>query len=221
MGWLRILTPGFEPTVFELPEGVVTLGRRADNPLCLAHETVSGRHCDLAEADGLLTILDHGSTNGTFIRGERTEQGTVAAGEVFQLGGVEMSYEVNAPPEVSAPAPEQALQAEAQSSSEAEPDHTTIYTQESASAPAANPVSTALKFSRGDHRPAESAEVVAPEAVDLDFTPTICTPQPSSPPAARPRSFALKFKAGDHRSAASTPAADPVPPPVQPLNGAD
>lgn len=215
MGWLRILTPGFEPTFFELPEGVVTLGRRADNPLCLAHDTVSGRHCDLAEADDLLTILDHGSTNGTFIGGERIEQGTVAPGETFQLGGVELSYEVTAPAEVSAPVPEQALQAEAPPSPEAE--HTTIYTQEPAIAPAADPVSTALKFTRGDHRSAESPEAAAPEAVDLDYTPTISMPPPASPPAARPRSFALKFTTGDHRPAGPTPepaAESPAPPPA-------
>ena len=206
MGWLRIITPGFEPTVFELPEGVVTLGRRADNPLCLAHDTVSGRHCDFAEADGLLTILDHGSTNGTYIGGERIEQGTVAPGETFQLGGVEVCYELNPPAELPAPTSAQSQHAEAQASSEDESDHTAIYTQEPALAPAAKPVSAALKFTRGDHRSAESPEAAAPEPVDLDYTPTISMPPPASPPAARPRAFALKFTAGDHRSAASTPA---------------
>lgn len=217
MGWLRIVTPGFEPAAFELPEGVTTLGRRADNPLCLAHDTVSGRHCDLAEADGLLTILDHGSTNGTFIQGERIEQGTVAAGETFQLGGVELCYELEAPAEVSAPATEPALQAAAQASPEPEADHTTFFTKQPASAPAASPVSAALKFTRGDHRPAESQEAAAPEAVDLDYTPTINMSPPASPPAARPRAFALKFTAGDRRSAASTPesaAESPAPPPA-------
>ncbi|MEQ2005648.1 MAG: FHA domain-containing protein [Limisphaerales bacterium] len=217
MGWLRILTPGFEPIAFELPEGVVTLGRRADNPLCLAHDTVSGRHCDLAEADGLLTILDHGSTNGTFIRGERIEQGTVAPGETFQLGGVELCYEVEAPAGVSALASDEALPAEAQPTPEPEADHTTIYTQEPANAPAPKPVSTALKFTRGDRRSAESPEAAGPEAVDLDFTPTISMPPSASTPAGRPRSFALKFTAGDHRSAGSSaaPASEsPAPPPA-------
>ena len=103
MGRLRILTEGVEPAVLELPAGVATLGRREDNPLCLPDGSVSGRHCEVAEADGLLTVLDLGSSNGTFIKGERVEQGTVAAGETFKLGGVELCYEQDAP--AAAPVP--------------------------------------------------------------------------------------------------------------------
>lgn len=111
MGRLRILTGGFDPAVLELPAGVVTLGRREDNPLCLPDGSVSGRHCDLAEADGVLTILDLGSTNGTYIKGERCEQGVVAAGEAFLLGGVELRYEAEAAAARPAPVPESELAA--------------------------------------------------------------------------------------------------------------
>ena len=97
MGRLRILTAGIEPAVLEIPADVVTLGRREDNALCVPDASVSGRHCELGESDNSLTILDLGSTNGTFIKGQRIEQGTVMAGETFFLGGVEMRYEVGAP----------------------------------------------------------------------------------------------------------------------------
>lgn len=110
MGRLRILTAGVEPAVLELSADVATLGRREDNSLCVPDGSISGRHCELAEADGFLTILDLGSTNGTFIGGERCERGTVPAGGTFKLGGIEFCYEADvaaaAPaPAIVAPAP--------------------------------------------------------------------------------------------------------------------
>ncbi len=112
MGRLHILTEGFDPSVLELAPGVTTLGRREGNPLCVPDDSVSGRHCDLAEADGLLTILDLGSTNGTFIKGEQVETGTVTSGETFRLGSVEIRYEAetvtaSSPVLPSAPPPAQ------------------------------------------------------------------------------------------------------------------
>ncbi|MBI5799516.1 MAG: FHA domain-containing protein [Verrucomicrobia bacterium] len=104
MGRLHILTAGIEPAVLELPAGTTTLGRREDNPLRLSDDSVSSRHCELTEADGRLTIRDLGSTNGTFINGERVEQGIVTPGATFKLGSVELRFEVDAPS--PAPAPE-------------------------------------------------------------------------------------------------------------------
>lgn len=101
MGRLRILTAGVEPAVLELASGTTALGRRENNPLCLPDGSISSRHCELTETDGQLTIRDLGSTNGTFINGERVEEGVVAPGETFKLGNVEVCYEVDA----SAPAP--------------------------------------------------------------------------------------------------------------------
>lgn len=48
-----------------------TIGRRPENKLCLANNTVSGRHAELVFVDGRLFIQDLGSTNGTFVNGQR------------------------------------------------------------------------------------------------------------------------------------------------------
>ncbi len=198
MGRLRILTPGIGPAVLELPADVATLGRREDNSLCVPDGSVSGRHCQLGEADGVLTILDLGSTNGTFIKGEGVEQGAVAAGESFKLGGVEFCYEADAPaaspaPVVSAPPP---------------------------AAPAtpggAKPPGFALKFTLGDHKPA------APAAVEPVAAPApVSAPKPGGPkivPTSGPSKLSL---GGGHKPApapvesASAPmvAATATPPP--------
>jgi hypothetical protein len=97
MGRLHILTAGLEPAKLELPAGTSTLGRREDNPLCLPDGSISSRHCELTEADGQLFVRDLGSTNGTFIGGTRVAEGTVAPGDCFKLGNIELAYEMDVP----------------------------------------------------------------------------------------------------------------------------
>jgi pSer/pThr/pTyr-binding forkhead associated (FHA) protein len=58
-------------------KGVVTLklpaqiGRHRDAALKIAHRTVSRKHCELFEVDGLLMVRDLGSLNGTYVKGRR------------------------------------------------------------------------------------------------------------------------------------------------------
>ena len=56
-----------------------TVGRRHDQQLCLATQTVSGRHAEIIEEHDCLSIRDLGSTNGTFVNGRRINQVTVLA----------------------------------------------------------------------------------------------------------------------------------------------
>lgn len=101
MGRLRILTPGIEPAELELRAGVNTLGRREGNAVCVLDGSVSGRHCELTEGGGVLTLRDLGSTNGSFIAGARSGEGTIASGQTFRVGSVEIAYEADE----AAPAP--------------------------------------------------------------------------------------------------------------------
>jgi pSer/pThr/pTyr-binding forkhead associated (FHA) protein len=59
-------------TEFPLYEGVNTAGRRSTNQIVLADAFASGRHAEITlGADGTATLVDVGSTNGTFLAGER------------------------------------------------------------------------------------------------------------------------------------------------------
>lgn len=49
----------------------ISLGRHKDNDLALADPFVSGRHCKIAFAAGVVQVTDLGSTNGSFIDGTR------------------------------------------------------------------------------------------------------------------------------------------------------
>ncbi|HEY3283826.1 MAG TPA: FHA domain-containing protein [Armatimonadota bacterium] len=54
-----------------VPEGTLGLGRRADNPLVIPDPFVSGHHALVSRQGIEVTVTDLGSTNGTFLRGER------------------------------------------------------------------------------------------------------------------------------------------------------
>lgn len=223
MGRLRILNAGVEPAVLELPAGTTTLGRREDNPLCLPDASVSSRHCELTEAEGRLTIRDLGSTNGTFIDGERAEHGTVAPGGTFKLGGIELCYEVDAPV-ASAPPVEQApappTPAPAPPPVIAAPKLPTLVAPPPAqSAPGAPAVASALpKLSPAEALKQSLAKASAAPAPK---------PSPASPPAAPPSpgsadapaaGVALKPTPGDPAPVAPAPV-KPVPVPAAPKPG--
>ncbi len=78
-------------TIFALPEGEVSVGREACNPVCLNDPSVSRRHC-LFKRDGeAIEVTDLESFNGTFVNGipvkaRRVEHGDqVAVGDTLLL----------------------------------------------------------------------------------------------------------------------------------------
>ena len=68
----------------------VSVGRHADNRLTLADPFVSGRHCVIAFESGQLWVTDLGSSNGTFIDGQRVQQQTVWLADATLLVGNQM-----------------------------------------------------------------------------------------------------------------------------------
>ena len=74
----------------------VTIGRAEDNRVVLAPDSGASRHhAELTEDDGIWSVRDLGSMNGTYVNGERIEWPRVlkdgdqirVAGDVFILGG--------------------------------------------------------------------------------------------------------------------------------------
>jgi hypothetical protein len=74
-------------TVFAVQPGQHTLGR-SDAELLLADDNqVSRRHAQLnVEPDGLATLSDLGSTNGTFVNNQRIQSIQLCPGDVVQIG---------------------------------------------------------------------------------------------------------------------------------------
>ena len=68
---LVALAPSVEPRIIALFGSIADLGRSADRSITVADIAVSRRHALVVRADGIYLLQDAGSTNGTFLNGER------------------------------------------------------------------------------------------------------------------------------------------------------
>lgn len=71
----------------------VVIGRDPESFLPLNHPTVSFRHAMISKQDGNLVIRDLGSTNGTFVNGQRISQAPLKSSDVVQIGPFKLTYD--------------------------------------------------------------------------------------------------------------------------------
>ena len=70
-------------------DGGASIGRDSDNGIVIDDRTVSGRHASLLYDAGRWWVEDGGSTNGTYINGQRVERtAALGDGDVLQVGRV-------------------------------------------------------------------------------------------------------------------------------------
>ena len=74
---------------FEISSSRARFGRAEDNDFVVPDGSVSSHHGEIFANGDAIELIDHGSTNGTFVGGTRVENGTVNPGEHFRLGQVE------------------------------------------------------------------------------------------------------------------------------------
>jgi two-component system cell cycle response regulator len=88
--YLIIVRGGIPGTMLRLSHGTSSLGRSADNTFQLHDSTVSRRHALVTiESEGVTSITDLGSTNGTFVDGKRCPdkvETQISDGSRIQLG---------------------------------------------------------------------------------------------------------------------------------------
>ncbi len=76
--------------IFDLAADMVRIGRDEDVQVRLPHACVSKLHLHLERRDGRVFAVDHGSTNGTSVRGEHLVPNVphpLADGDVIEVGG--------------------------------------------------------------------------------------------------------------------------------------
>ncbi len=91
-----IVRRGPQPNqIYPLDKSIVTLGRDITNDIVINDPEVSRHHCRLTQGGGGFTIEDLGSTNGTFINGQRlTGARPLSPGDMVGLGEtVTLAYE--------------------------------------------------------------------------------------------------------------------------------
>jgi hypothetical protein len=71
---------------YRLTESVTIIGRGADAHVMLDDAGVSRRHAEIHLLDGMPRVIDLGSTNGTFLDGERVHAGALSDGSVITVG---------------------------------------------------------------------------------------------------------------------------------------
>jgi hypothetical protein len=86
-------------TVFDLTKEVTMLGRDITNDIPLGDAEISRQHSRLTRTPGGIVLEDLGSTNGSFVNGDRlTSPRVLRSGDLVGLGeNVTLSFEATAP----------------------------------------------------------------------------------------------------------------------------
>jgi pSer/pThr/pTyr-binding forkhead associated (FHA) protein len=77
---------------FLLDAPVTSAGRSTKADIFLDDVTVSRRHAEFDGVDGLFTVHDSGSLNGTYVNGERVETVVLRAGDEVQIGKYRLTF---------------------------------------------------------------------------------------------------------------------------------
>jgi hypothetical protein len=81
-----------------LYEGENIVGRDPQVSVWVDEPHVSGQHARLTVSEGLVTVEDLGSTNGTFLRGSRvTEPQPLVDGDVIRFGATDVTFRIHQP----------------------------------------------------------------------------------------------------------------------------
>lgn len=71
---------------------VISVGRSPESSIFLDDVTVSRKHATLARVNGVWTISDTGSLNGTYVNRDRVESGALKNGDELQIGKYRFAF---------------------------------------------------------------------------------------------------------------------------------
>lgn len=83
---------------FSVTKDVVVVGRREDCDLRIPLGEVSRKHCRFLKDGEVLRIEDLGSSNGTYVNGERVQESVVQPGQTVQVGPVQFVVQIDGVP---------------------------------------------------------------------------------------------------------------------------
>lgn len=74
----------------DLAGGMIMIGRGADCQLILEDDYVSTRHARVVSTPNGIYVEDLGSTNGTYVNGQRVDRAVLKEGDKLRVGAVEL-----------------------------------------------------------------------------------------------------------------------------------
>lgn len=101
MAKLVILNQGLTGRTYDLKVGRNTVGRLEDNSFEVPDASVSSHHCEFhmnSEDAKEILFRDLGSTNGSFVNGEKVTEAVLKSGQVIRLGQVELKFDDGSAP---------------------------------------------------------------------------------------------------------------------------
>src|SRR5262249_10890796 len=84
---LRFISGKYQGGEFPLPEwGEIVIGRSSELDMVLVEDMVSRRHAKISVSDGEIYLQDLGSTNGSFVNGEKVTRARLSEGDRILIG---------------------------------------------------------------------------------------------------------------------------------------
>jgi pSer/pThr/pTyr-binding forkhead associated (FHA) protein len=71
---------------------VVTIGRGVDNNLVIGEQSVSLHHATFSKTSGRFWLTDLGSSNGTYVNGQRITETTIEIGDIVSFGLIKTKF---------------------------------------------------------------------------------------------------------------------------------
>jgi hypothetical protein len=93
---LLLQTPA-GPQSIPLASTMLRIGRGLNNDIILEDTRVSRHHAQLRYKTRRFWLMDLGSTNGTYVNGEHTQEAALRDGDIVSLGGLELTFRENNP----------------------------------------------------------------------------------------------------------------------------
>src|SRR5438309_10205906 len=80
---------------FSITRDVTVIGRREDCDFRIPLGEISRKHCRLIRDADNLRVEDLGSSNGTFVNGQRVQEALLGPGDTLSLGSVVFVVQIN------------------------------------------------------------------------------------------------------------------------------
>jgi len=89
-----LVVEGESPRHVELERPVTTIGRRDTSDVVFDDPQVSRLHAEVVMNGGTFTIVDRGSTNGTFVNGEQVRERQLTPGDEIRIAGHSLRFDL-------------------------------------------------------------------------------------------------------------------------------